>query len=137
MAQANEEQMAQIMEWHAERQATLTDDQKASNKEKFQALMGDPEKMQAMKAEGDATFQASDTNGDGTLTLAEYKDFAEKSRQNAVAKGWHVPESSQEDLEKWWNKMVEIAGTPNGISKADHDAIQGQVMQAWAAKMAQ
>ena len=79
MAKANEEQMAQIMAWHGERQATLTDDQRAANKEKFAGLMGDPERMQAAKAEADATFQASDTNGDGTLTLAEYLDYAEKS----------------------------------------------------------
>ena len=135
MAKANEEQLAEIMGWHADRQKELSDDQRAENKTKFAALMGDADKMQAAKAEADATFAASDTNQDGTLTLAEFQDFAAKSRANAAAKGWHMPENREGDVEKWWSKMCEIAGTPNGISKADHDSIQAQVMGAWAAKM--
>ena len=135
MAKANEEQLATIVQWHGERQATLTDDQRASNKEMFKALMADPEKMAAMKAEGDATFAAADTNSNGVLTLAEYRDFAEKSTANAKAKGWAVPDSTDADTEKWWNMMCTIAGTPDGISKADHDSISGQMMQVYASKM--
>ena len=137
MAKCNEEQLAKAMGWHEERQATLTDDQKAENKTKFAALMGDPEKMTAAKAEGDETFKASDTNGDGTLTLAEFKDFAQKSYANAQAKGWHVPAYDEGEAEKWWTFMCEVAGTPAGISKGDHDSIQGQMMMAVAAKMQQ
>ena len=137
MAKCNEEQLAKAMGWHEERQATLTDDQRASNKEMFKALMADPEKMAAMKAEGDATFQAADTNSNGVLTLAEYKDFIEKSTANSRAAEWHVPDSSEEDMEKWWNFMCGVAGTPDGISKADHDSISGQMMQAYIAKMAE
>ena len=135
MAKANEEQLAAIVAMHEERQQKLTQEQRDANKTTFKALIGDPEKMAAMKAEGDATFAAADTNSNGVLTLAEYKDYAEKSTANAKAKGWAVPESTDADAERWWNMMCTIAGTPDGISKADHDSISGQMMQVYASKM--
>jgi len=52
-----------------------------------------------MKAMGDATFQAADTDGDGKLNLAEYIDFAGKTRQNSAAAGITHPETSDAELE--------------------------------------
>ena len=99
------------------------------------AAFADPAKVEEYKAEKQATFAAADTNSNGVLTLAEYRDFAEKSTANAKAKGWAVPDSTDADTEKWWNMMCTIAGTPDGIAKADHDSISGQMMQVYAAKM--
>ena len=99
--------------------------------------MADPEKMASAKADGEKQFAEADSNGDGTLTLAEFLVYAEKSTANAKAKGWAVPDTDQADSERWWKMMCDIAGTPNGISQADMQSLQGQVMAAYAAKMAQ
>ena len=129
--------MATMMEWHGERQATLTEDQRASNKAMFQAMLADPEKMASVKADFEKQFQEADSNGDGTLTLAEFLVYNEKSIANAKEKGWTVPDNDQADFERWWKMMCDIAGTPNGISKADMQSINGQVMTVVAAKMLQ
>ena len=100
-------------------------------------VMADPAKIEEMKAMADATFQAADTDGDGKLNLAEYMDFSAKTRQNSAAAGVTHPETSDAELEQWWNMLVTIAGTPDGISKADHDSITAQIKQAVKAKMAQ
>ena len=44
--------------------------------------MADPEKMQAAMTEGGETFAASDTDGDGFLNFAEWKEHDAKSRAN-------------------------------------------------------
>ena len=121
---------------HDEQQTKLTTEQRQGNKDMFLAMLGDPAKMEEMKAESVATFQAADADGDGLLSKAEFIDHAKKNEQNARAKGWAVPEASDEYAGWWWEKFTEIAGTPDGISYDNFMQIQGQMMAVYAQKYA-
>ena len=89
-----------------------------------------------MAADDQATFKAADTDQDGKLNKAEFVDFAKKQEQTALAQGWHMVQSTDEEIDQWWSKMTEIAGTPDAISKEDYDALYGGMMEAYAAKQA-
>ena len=55
----------------------------------------------------------------------------------AAAQGWHVATSTDAEIDQWWAKMTEVAGTPDALAKADYDAIYGAMMEAYAAKKGQ
>ena len=82
-------------------------------------------------------FKDADKDGDGQLNLEEFIAHARAGEAMAAEKGWHMPTNTDADIEEWWTMMTTIAGTPDGISQADHQSLQGQVMAAYAAKMAQ
>ena len=128
-----EEALAKMMEKHEEKQATLTQEQRDENKAKFQALLADPAKMEEAKADGHATFVAADADGNGSLNKAEFFDHARKGEANAKAKGWHIVETTDEELENWFTKICELAGADE-VSEAAHQAITKQFMGAVIAK---
>ena len=139
MAQASAEQLAAIVEKSRARQASLTQEQKDANKAKMQELMADPAKVQEMMSMGSDAFLAADADGDGKLNFAEYKVFAATIKEKQLAHGIHHPETSDAELEDWWTTLCTIAGTPDGISQADHQSITGQIKQTmkadqWVAK---
>ena len=110
--------------------ASLTEEQRAKEKE-IEAGMADEAKMAEMMAEFSATFKAADTDGDGSLNFAEYKDFNVKSRANHVARGGAPYELSAEDEQKCFDIMV--AYNPEsgaGITEADMMAAWGEVEAA-------
>ena len=82
-------------------------------------------------------FKDADKDGDGLLNLEEFIAHGRAGEAMAKEKGWHIPTNTDADIEEWWTMMTTIAGTPDGISQADHQSLQGQVMAAYAAKMAQ
>ena len=77
-------------------------DGNAKNKEMMAALMADEAAMGKEMEESTATFAAADTDGDGLLNLAEFRDWCAKSDANAKAKGWNTSPGSDEDIEKAW-----------------------------------
>ena len=132
MAQANAEQLEQMMTMHTAMMQQLTPEQNEENKQKFTAMFGDADKMAAAKAEGEKLFTDADKDGDGILSLEEFHAYGIAGEAMAKEKGWHLPASTEEQRAQWWNMMTTAAGTPNGISMADHSALQGQVRGEYA-----
>ena len=95
--------------------------------------MADPEKMQAAMTEGGETFAASDTDGDGFLNFAEWKEHAAKSRANGQAKGWYSTEYTEEDLQIAFDIYVRTGGVEGKFSKETLLGCSGQVGAAWKA----
>ena len=87
-----------------------------------------------------ATFQSADTNSDGLLDGAEFKDFMGKMAANATAAGIPTqgPDSVEEEMQgkvyAFFNAQTE--GT-DGISTADFFAGQQKVSAAIKAAMGQ
>ena len=100
----------------------------AANKEKMAAMMADEAAMAAEMAEGEATFKAADTNADGMLDLAEFKDWCEKTDSSAKAKGWHTSPGSDDDIKSAWEAMSRISGK-EGVT---YEAIMGSWEQIFA-----
>ena len=79
-------------------------------------------------AEMAATFAASDTNGDGMLTIVEFEDFMTKLGQNATARG--VPnqpdsEYSDEEKEQVYGHFNAVSADTTGVSMTDFFAVMG------------
>ena len=135
MAQANEEQLAKLVGMQEAAMAKLTKEQNDENKAKFAAMMADEAQMAEFMEMDKATFQAADADQDGKLNKAEFVDFSKKQEANGKAQGWHVADSTDAEIDEWWAAMTEITGDATGLKKEDYDALQGQMMQAFAEKM--
>ena len=137
MAQATPAQIAELVAMQDGAQQKLTQAQRDENEAKFNALMGDEAAMAKFAEDDQAAFTAADADQDGKLNKAEFVDFSRKQESTAAAQGWHVATSTDAEIDEWWAKMTEVAGTPDALSKADYDAIYGAMMEAYAAKKGQ
>ena len=108
--------------------AQLTEEQNAKNAELRKAFMTDENAKKEMMEEMQATFTAADTNNDGLLDLAEFKDFRSKSEANNTARGGFNPTMSEEDIEAAYN--IHNSGNPDkdGVALADIFANMGVMM---------
>ena len=134
MAQATPEQIASLVAMQEESQMKLSEQQRKENDDKFNAMMGDEAAMAQMMADDQATFKAADADEDGKLNKAEFIDFSRKQESTAKAQGWHVVESTDAEIDQWWDAMTSITGDKEALSKADYDALYGAMMEAYAAK---
>ena len=66
---------------------TLSDDQKAKNKEIRAGVMADEEKKEEVRTQVAANFATADANGDGVLDRAEFGNFLKAWGEGFVAKG--------------------------------------------------
>ena len=121
-----------MLAMHAEVEATMSAEEREQNKKVLADIMATEESKAAAGAEATATFQAADTDGDGLLNFAEFKDFASKTRANWVAKGGVGPEPTEKNMETSY--AIHNSATPEteGISLADYFANVGQYMKARA-----
>ena len=105
-----------------EQRAAVRADKEASNDEAVKA-----ERM----AEGQATFQTADTNNDGLLDKAEFKNFMEMMAQNAGARG--VPHMNPADCDEELQEKIyaffdaEDGNAGNGVSLADVVSCMGKI----------
>ena len=83
----------------------------------------------------DEMMSDADTDGDGRLNHTEFVDFCSKQEANAIAKGWHMAKSTDEEIEAWWNIMLEITKETSSVTKEQYDTIQGRMMEAYMAQM--
>ena len=94
------------------------------------------ENKEARMASFVATFQSSDTNGDGLLQKAEFADFFKKLSQNAGAAGVpHMTEAdtTEEQREQVWEMYNSQTAGTDGVSMADF----GAVTEIFKAKLAE
>ena len=135
MTEITEEQVARLIKMQKDSEEKITQAQRDENKGKMNELMADPAKLQAAMEEDAATFAAADTDGDGRLNHTEFVDFCSKQEANAIAKGWHMAKSTDEEIEAWWNIMLEITKETSSVTKEQYDTIQGRMMEAYMAQM--
>ena len=98
------------------------------------AAFADPAKVEEYKAEKKATFDAADSNSNGFLNKAEFWDHHQKSVANGKAKGFTSPDHSEEEINNWFDKMVEWTGESQGVTFAQMAAFEEQVMKAIMAR---
>ena len=121
-----------MLAMHAEAEATLSAEENEANKKVFADMMATEESKAAAGAEATATFQAADTDGDGLLNLAEFKDFAKKQHSNWIAKGGFGPEPTDANLETAYSVHNSATPETEGISLADYFANVGQYLKVRA-----
>ena len=119
-----EADLAILKEMHVRHQGTLSEEQRAANKAAYAATMGDEEKRAAFMKQMADTFTAADTNADGVLDLAEFKDFMQKLQANGEAAGYHVPQPNDADMEARFGVFDRYNAETTGVSLPDF-------MQCW------
>ena len=134
MVEISADDMQVLVDIHSKSQAQLTQEQRDENKAKLMALMGDAEMMQAARNDAEVTFKTADADADGQLDWAEWQQYAKQSKANAVAKGWHAPETDPADLKTAFDTYVKIQGSGEGLTLATLFACQGKVIAAFTAQ---
>ena len=137
MAQAQqlpEALIAQINENMTERfnytKANETEAQKAASVVRLQKWTSDPEFQAAGKARMDADFATADANGDGLLTLEEYRTWAASLRAAAEADGvFHDPRP--ETIEAHFALCDQVNPATQGFSMDDFKAMTGVCMKKY------
>ena len=100
---------------------------------KVTAMMTDQAAMAADMVKAQATFDAADTNSNGKLNETEWFDFCKKNDANQKAAGYHVIDSTDEELKKAYDILVKVGGDSEGVPL---DTVFGVMAKVWGEIMA-